>query len=197
MRRPRARGELAAATRRRRGGYDVEVEMDDRSPMRPYGKPVTRKYWRFQIQGPNAWQVIEKVNGGPVEQLKFFRMAGMNVAGQQVRTLRHGMAGAPGPRAVGPLRDLRRDRATAILEAGREFGLEPCRLARLRVEHARVGLDPVAAAGHLHRRRAARVPRVAARRRLRGDERARRQLRLRRHRGLLPQPVGARLRPRS
>ena len=24
------------------------------------GKPVTRAYWRFQIQGPNAWQVIEK-----------------------------------------------------------------------------------------------------------------------------------------
>ena len=47
------------------GGYDVEVEKDDRSPTRPYGKAVTRKCWRFQIQGPNAWQVIEKVNGGP------------------------------------------------------------------------------------------------------------------------------------
>ena len=44
--------------------------------------------WRFQIQGPNAWQVIEKVNGGPVEQLKFFRLATMNVAGRTVRTLR-------------------------------------------------------------------------------------------------------------
>ena len=64
------------------GGYDVEIEKDDRSPGRPYGKAVTRKYWRFQIQGPNAWQVIEKVNGGPVEQLKFFRMAEMNVARQ-------------------------------------------------------------------------------------------------------------------
>ncbi len=47
-------------------------------------------------KGPNAWQVIEKVNGGPVEQLKFFHMAYMNIAGEQVRTLRHGMAGAPG-----------------------------------------------------------------------------------------------------
>jgi len=27
------------------GGYDVEVELDDRSPMRPMGKPVTRSVW--------------------------------------------------------------------------------------------------------------------------------------------------------
>ena len=51
------------------GGYDVQIEKDDRSPMRPMGKQVTRAYWRFQIQGPNAWQVIETLNGGPVEQL--------------------------------------------------------------------------------------------------------------------------------
>ncbi|MHB1571348.1 MAG: aminomethyl transferase family protein, partial [Solirubrobacteraceae bacterium] len=84
------------------GGYDVEVQVDPRSPSRPYGKPVSRAYWRFQIQGPSAWQVIEKVNGGPVEQLKFFRMATMNVAGETVRTLRHGMAGAPGLELWGP-----------------------------------------------------------------------------------------------
>jgi vanillate/3-O-methylgallate O-demethylase len=107
------------------GGYDVEVEKDDRSPSAPYGKAVTRKYWRFQIQGPNAWQVIEKVNEGPVEQLKFFRMASMNVGGRQVRTLRHGMAGEPGLELFGPYETYDETRA-AILEAGREFGLEPC-----------------------------------------------------------------------
>jgi vanillate/3-O-methylgallate O-demethylase len=107
------------------GGYDIDVEKDDRSPSRPYGKAVTRKYWRFQIQGPNAWQVIEKVNGGPVEQLKFFRMADMNVAGQQVRTLRHGMAGEPGLELWGPYETYDEVRE-AILEAGQEFGLIPC-----------------------------------------------------------------------
>ena len=111
--------------RAERSGYDVEVEKDDRSPSHPYGKAVTRKYWRFQIQGPNAWQVIEKVNGGPVEQLKFFRMAQMNVGGRQVRTLRHGMAGEPGLELWGPYETYDETRA-AILEAGREFGLEPC-----------------------------------------------------------------------
>jgi vanillate/3-O-methylgallate O-demethylase len=107
------------------GGYDVEVEKDDRSPSNPYGKAVTRKYWRFQIQGPNAWQVIEKLNGGPVEQLKFFRMATMNVGSRQVRTLRHGMAGEPGLELFGPYETYDETRA-AILEAGRDFGLEPC-----------------------------------------------------------------------
>ena len=68
----------------------------DRSPSRPLGEAVTRKYWRFQIQGPNAWQVIEKLNGGPMEELKFFRMSTMQLGGSSVRTLRHGMAGAPG-----------------------------------------------------------------------------------------------------
>ena len=84
------------------GGYDVDILKDDRSPSRPMGKPVKRVNWRFQIQGPNAWQVIEKLNGGPLEQLKFFNMSEMNIAGRKVRTLRHGMSGAPGLEIWGP-----------------------------------------------------------------------------------------------
>ncbi|MFW6090366.1 MAG: vanillate/3-O-methylgallate O-demethylase [Actinomycetota bacterium] len=106
------------------GGYNVEVTKDDRSPSRPYGHAVTRKYWRFQIQGPNAWQVIEKLNGGPVEEVKFFHMAHMDVGGERVRTLRHGMAGAPGLELWGPYHSYERVR-DAILTAGQEFGIEP------------------------------------------------------------------------
>ncbi|WP_435582212.1 vanillate/3-O-methylgallate O-demethylase [Amycolatopsis thermoflava] len=106
-------------------GYDVDVRLDQRSPSRPYGKPVSRDLWRFQIQGPRAWDVIEKVNGGPVEQVKFFRMGYLTIAGERVRTLRHGMAGAPGLEIWGPYETYDKIR-DAILEAGREFGLEPC-----------------------------------------------------------------------
>jgi vanillate/3-O-methylgallate O-demethylase len=105
------------------GGYDVEVELDDRSPMRPMGKQVTRKLWRFQVQGPKAWAVLEKVNGGPIEDVKFFRLGTLNVAGRQVHTLRHGMAGAPGLELWGPYEDYDLIRET-ILEAGQEFGIE-------------------------------------------------------------------------
>jgi vanillate/3-O-methylgallate O-demethylase len=107
-----------------KGGYDVDVVVDRRSPSRPMGKPVTRKYWRYQIQGPNAWSVIEKLNGGPLEQLKFFNMSTMTIAGETVHTLRHGMAGAPGLEIWGAYEsyDWVRD---AILEAGAEFGIVP------------------------------------------------------------------------
>ena len=106
-------------------GYNLEIRQDPRSPSRPYGKSVTRDVWRFQIQGPNAWQVIEKLHGGDLEQLKFFRMAEMNVGGEPVRTLRHGMAGAPGLEIWGPYESYEKVRDT-ILEVGQEFGLEPC-----------------------------------------------------------------------
>ncbi|ACU96221.1 vanillate/3-O-methylgallate O-demethylase [Saccharomonospora viridis] len=105
-------------------GYNVDIRYDDRSPSRPYGREVKRDLWRFQIQGPNAWKIIEKVNGGPVEQLKFFRMGYLNVAGERVRTLRHGMAGAPGLELWGPYETYGKVR-DAILEAGQEFGIEP------------------------------------------------------------------------
>ena len=106
------------------GGYDVEIIKDDRSPSRPMGKPVKRISWRFQIQGPQAWNVIEKLHGGPVEQLKFFNMGEMNIAGHKIRTLRHGMAGAPGLEIWGPYEQQDEVR-NAILEAGKEFGLIP------------------------------------------------------------------------
>lgn len=106
------------------GGYDVDIVHDDRSPSRPMGKPVNRISWRFQIQGPNAWNVIEKLHGGKLEQLKFFNMSTMNIAGETIRTLRHGMAGAPGLEIWGPYETQEKVR-NAILEAGAEFGLIP------------------------------------------------------------------------
>ena len=69
-------------------------------------RPSAARLWRFQIQGPNAWPVIEKLNGGTVEQLKFFHMATMKIAGETYPTLRHGMAGAPGLEIWGPVREL-------------------------------------------------------------------------------------------
>jgi vanillate/3-O-methylgallate O-demethylase len=107
------------------GDYDVQVELDDRSPMRPMGKPVTRSQWRFQIQGPKAWAIIEKLHGGSLEQLKFFNMSTMQIAGITVRTLRHGMSGAPGLEIWGPYAQQEEIRG-AILEAGKEFGIVPC-----------------------------------------------------------------------
>jgi vanillate/3-O-methylgallate O-demethylase len=104
------------------GGYNVKTEYDDRSPSRPMGKPVFRKFYRYQIQGPNAEQVIKKLNGGPFADIKFFNMNYISISGRRVRALRHGMAGAPGLEVWGPYAEGEEIRA-AIIEAGKDFGL--------------------------------------------------------------------------
>jgi vanillate/3-O-methylgallate O-demethylase len=104
------------------GGYDVTTSRDDRSPMRPMGKLVRRISYRYQIQGPNAAQLIAKLNGGPVPDVKFFHMTTITLAGRPVRALRHGMAGLPGLEIWGPYEEGDEVKA-AILEAGQEFGI--------------------------------------------------------------------------
>ena len=104
------------------GGYNVKLEKDDRSPSNPKGKAVVRSCYRFQIQGPNAPQVLEKLNGGPLPEIKFFCMDAIRIAGRKVRALRHGMAGAPGLEIWGPYEEREEIRA-AIVAAGKDFGL--------------------------------------------------------------------------
>lgn len=104
------------------GGYDVVLGRDDRSPARPMGKPVTRRHYRFQVQGPNAPQVLERLNGGPVPDIKFFHVDRINIGKRRVNALRHGMAGTPGLEIWGPYEEGDEVRA-AIVEAGAEFGL--------------------------------------------------------------------------
>jgi len=105
------------------GGYDVKIEKDDRSPSNPKGKAVFRTCYRYQIQGPNAPQILEKLNGGPLPEIKFFHMGVINVAGRKVRALRHGMAGAPGLEVWGPYEE-REEIRGAIIDAGKELGLK-------------------------------------------------------------------------
>lgn len=106
------------------GGFKVDTIRDDRSPSHPRGKAVTRRHYRFQVQGPNAKKVLDKINGAPIPDVKFFTMDSITIKGRRVRCLRHGMAGAPGLEIWGPYAegDEIRD---YILEQGREFGLVP------------------------------------------------------------------------
>ena len=104
------------------GGYKVEVIRDDRSPSHPRGKAVVRRHYRYQIQGPKAAQILERLNGGPLPDVKFFNMDAIKIKGRQVRCLRHGMAGAPGLEIWGPYEQADEIRE-AIVEAGKDFGL--------------------------------------------------------------------------
>ena len=100
------------------GNYDVRVSRSSRALDRG-----GRDSFRFQIQGPNAYKIMEKAIGGSVPKMRFFGMSQFSIAGVQVSALRHGMADAPGLEFFGPFAEKERVR-NALLEAGAEFGLK-------------------------------------------------------------------------
>jgi glycine cleavage system aminomethyltransferase T len=102
------------------GGCDATVERDERAAARQ--GLITRKAYRYQVQGPNALKVLEKTTGKPVPDVKFFNMCTFVIAGHEVRALRHGMVGQPGFELFGPWGQ-GDDVKAAIVEAGAEFGL--------------------------------------------------------------------------
>jgi glycine cleavage system aminomethyltransferase T len=101
------------------GGYDVQLELDLRTALRSDG---VRRSYRFQLQGPNAMQITERVLGEAPPDLKFFNTTTLTIAGKSVGALRHGMVGQPGWELFGPWVD-REPVLEAILSAGQEFGL--------------------------------------------------------------------------
>lgn len=80
-----------------RGGYDVEVEHDPDRSFTP-GDP---RLFRLQVQGPAAFEVVERAFGGPLPETKFFHSAEVTLAGATFRALRHGMAGQAGYEFIG------------------------------------------------------------------------------------------------
>jgi vanillate/3-O-methylgallate O-demethylase len=101
------------------GDYDVRLERDENSYDRASGPP---KVYRYELQGPSAVQILERVTGKPVPEVRFFAMADFTIAGMQVRGLRHGMAGQPGFELFGPW-DEGFAVLDALLDAGRDLGL--------------------------------------------------------------------------
>ncbi len=105
------------------GKWRVRLFHDPRSPSRPDGERVLRTHYRFQIQGPDANKIFEKINGGPVPEVKFFHTDWINVGARRVQALRHGMAGAPGLEIWGPYADKHYVEST-ILQAARDVGVD-------------------------------------------------------------------------
>jgi vanillate/3-O-methylgallate O-demethylase len=100
------------------GRYKAKAERDERSAV----NQGRRKVFRYQVQGPHALKVMEKVTGKPAPDIRFFNMAALKIAGHDVRALRHGMVGQPGWELFGPWEhgEAVRD---AIVAAGQEFGI--------------------------------------------------------------------------
>ena len=102
------------------GGYDVRLELDERTAARK--DPSRRRSYRFQVQGPNAMKVIEKATGRPAPDVKFFNMVKLTIAGKTMWALRHGMVGQPGLELFGPWEEGEAVHR-ALVEAGRGYGM--------------------------------------------------------------------------
>lgn len=100
-------------------GYDVETELD---PMWALNRAKKRNFYRYQVEGPNAWQLLEKLHGDPLPEIKFFRSEQINIAGCKVRGMRHSMGGVPGLELSGPWED-RKTVKNALVREGKQFGL--------------------------------------------------------------------------
>ncbi|MDJ0928485.1 MAG: aminomethyl transferase family protein [Gammaproteobacteria bacterium] len=101
------------------GGYDVEVDVDHRSVSHHTGR---RKRYRYEVQGPNALEILTRATGEKLPDIRFFNMGELKIAGRDVRALRHGMAGAPGLELMGPFEEKDEIKA-AVFEAGKDLGL--------------------------------------------------------------------------
>jgi vanillate/3-O-methylgallate O-demethylase len=99
-------------------GYNAKAERDERSAV----NQGRRKVFRYQVQGPNAVKVMEKVTSKAAPDIRFFNMDLFRIAGHDVRALRHGMVGQPGWELFGPW-EYGDDVRNAIVEAGHEYAI--------------------------------------------------------------------------
>jgi glycine cleavage system aminomethyltransferase T len=101
------------------GGYDVTTLKDVRN-VENQGRRLT---FRFQVQGPNAAEILERVNGGPLPLIKFFHLGEIRVGDHRVRALKHGMVGEPGLELWGPA-EIGPEVLAALMKAGKDLGLK-------------------------------------------------------------------------
>ncbi|HNC23255.1 MAG TPA: hypothetical protein PLU52_03545 [Opitutaceae bacterium] len=102
----------------RLGRYDVQVTRDERT----VANQGRRLIYRYQIQGPNALDLLRSVHEGVFPEIPFFQLGDLKIAGRRVRALNHNMSRMGGLELHGPVDDGAAVLA-AILEAGPRFGL--------------------------------------------------------------------------
>jgi vanillate/3-O-methylgallate O-demethylase len=102
------------------GDYDVEFVDDPDSQWRFGGGPPV--LFRFQVQGPLALALVEKVFGGPLPEARFFHSVPATLDGRQFRALRHAMSGQAGYEFIGRYEDGDFVKE-AFLREGEEFGI--------------------------------------------------------------------------
>ena len=98
--------------------YDVSAEIEPPTPLLP-GDP---DQFVFQVQGPKAYDVLDKLTDDDFREIGFYRFDDITLAGREIRALGHGMSPEAGFEFHGPYKYAAELRA-AIVDAGEEFGL--------------------------------------------------------------------------
>jgi predicted TIM-barrel fold metal-dependent hydrolase len=78
--------------------------------------------FRFEIQGPNALEVMDEVTDHPLPDISFFGMDTITIDGVEIYVLAHGMSSVPGWEIFGPYEHHDEVKST-ILDAGAEYGI--------------------------------------------------------------------------
>ena len=99
--------------------YDVTTELD---PMWTLNPKKAREFYRFQVEGPKAWALLEELNGGPLPEIGFFKSEILCLGPHKVRGMRHSMGGMPGLELSGPWADYQAVK-DLLRTAGRPYGL--------------------------------------------------------------------------
>lgn len=102
-----------------RGGYDVDLSSDPDCWRDRTHVPV---FFRYQVQGPRALEVVEAAFGR-IPEAAFFHTTLMTWQGRTFRALRHGMAGQPGFEFIGDYSDHQAVKEV-LLQAGEPMGLQ-------------------------------------------------------------------------
>lgn len=111
--------------------YNVETTEDDvgydllYTPHEDYAAELDAAdpyEFRFQIQGPDALNVMEEVTDHPLPEIGFFKMDTIEIDGVETHALGHGMAATAGLEIFGPYAH-HDDILETILEAGESYDI--------------------------------------------------------------------------
>ncbi len=161
------------------GKFNIKMERDDRSPSRA-GRQ-TGDAAALPLSNSGAEREARSSTSStarPCPMSSSSTMDVINIAGRKVRCLRHGMAGEPGLEVWGPYAEGDEIR-TAILEAGKEFGIVPVGARAYATNTLESGWIPSPLPAVYTGEKQKAVPRMVEARFLRGHRLDRRQLRRR------------------
>lgn len=103
---------------------------------------TTINHFKFQVSGPTALAVCEKVAGQSLRDINFMRLRTVRIGGCDVSFLRQGMAGEIGFELHGPSEHAEAVR-NAILDAGQEFGIRQLGSRTAMVNHLEAAFPTV------------------------------------------------------